>query len=191
MGFSPGSDIELTGATDGTNIGNVGDRLKVDVSASPVPKTDVRYFSRYLLNGASSDMIVNGSGTNVNFTYTPTTTVYIHKLFLVMADDNIKNRSRFGDITITNGVRIRASINASVNEIINLITNPEIGEFFDIVSYYTNELGADKPIVYASYTFDPVITLSNATSDYIQATVRDNLTGLKYFKMRVSGWLEV
>lgn len=190
-GLFAGSDTELTGATDGTNIGNVGDRLKVDSVFNAVPKSDVSYFSSNLANGAAVDMNIDGSITSQQFTYSPASTLYINRLYLVMSDDKIKRLNRFGDITITNGFLIQTSINGTVRTLMNILTNPQIGAFFKVNSFAGDQLGADKPIVYATYDFNPVLTLSNATSDYIRATVRDDLTGLRHLRMRVSGWQEV
>jgi len=189
MGISAGNDIEITGATDGTNIGNVGDRLKVNVDAFPfIPLQKTRPFSQNLLNGSSADMAINGATVNQTFSFSPTGTVFITQLGIVMSDDNIKKRDRFGDVNVTNGVIIETIVSSVTTELVNMIVNGELAEFFITEPYDGNSLMQDKPTVIAKYNFNPPLELRQADGDLIRCRIRDNLTGLQWLTMRVSGW---
>jgi hypothetical protein len=189
MGISAGNDIEITGATDGTNIGNVGDRLKVNVDAFPfIPLQKTRPFSQNLLNGSSADMAINGATVNQTFSFSPTGTVFITQLGIVMSDDNIKKRDRFGDVNVTNGVIIETIVSSVTTELVNMIVNGELAEFFITEPYDGNSLMQDKPTVIGKYNFNPPLELRQADGDLIRCRIRDNLTGLQWLTMRVSGW---
>lgn len=70
MGGQLEKDLQITGATDGTNIGNTGDALHVAVR-SAVPTTDLATFTVLSLSTASANnksliSLTNATGTAVN-----------------------------------------------------------------------------------------------------------------------------
>lgn len=68
-GMSPGADTEITGATDGTNIGNVGNRLRVtNAVASDAPGAPV-FTKKYRVAYDGTDVSLTTTLTNI-FTYT-------------------------------------------------------------------------------------------------------------------------
>lgn len=192
-GIFSGNDIEITGATDGTNIGNVGDALKV--FSDPKPDKKLLYLSSPLLNGAAKDMDVNGSIVNQTFEYGPTGTniEYVTRLRMVLSDGNIKNPTRFGDInSVSNGLLVRYVLNSTNIDFYNFIDNTDLASAFKIeTSNFSNNLATEKPLVVLISEFSTPVRLEGTVGDKFQAIVRDNLTGLDILRMNIDTFREL
>lgn len=193
IGIDEQSAVRIEGASDGTEIGNVNDRLKVDASFSPsvAPADKVVYQRLFLENTGSNNMAVNGSVTPVVFEYGPPAneTWYIDELSFVIDDAGNNTLSYFGAINggLSNGVLIEQVITSTNYTIVNLKNNLEVVTYFsdhsfrglanaylNSVTFYTGKAELRVPI-----------TLSGANGDKIQATVRDDLTGVDDLKVGI------
>lgn len=199
----PISDFDqvIQGATDGTDIGNVGDRLKVDASLTSggitlVPSSIIVHSDDYVKNAGSSAMNVNGSVTAQNFDYSPasSTTVYVDAIGLVISDPGTPDFVDFGSITaLTNGLQLKVRTNGTEYTFCNLQNNTDISLHFGGSYAYVPGLGQlgwlnETDFFLGFMTFRNALTLKNSTSDYIRFTVRDNLTAVDRLQALVKAW---
>lgn len=73
LSLGEGDDIQLKGATDGTLIGNVGDRLKVDANFSTLPTVALGYRGsamRFMDMNAANGGVARGTAINSTVNYT-------------------------------------------------------------------------------------------------------------------------
>lgn len=75
------SDPSVVGATDGTAIGNVGDRLKVDAVFNSTPSVSISGSTRKTYSASSHDLLVAALATDV-FTITGSGTKTVHILYV-------------------------------------------------------------------------------------------------------------
>lgn len=146
-----------------------------------------------MLNGASDNLIVNGSVTPVNFDFTPASgeTWYLEGLQLVFSDSAAQTPAEFANLTaLTNGVDVLVRTNGTEYTLTNLKNNSQVLQFF-----HDNKiihLGSSNFFNVDGFTGDihfPIpMTLQNSTSDYVRVQIRDNLTGMDYFTIRVTLW---
>lgn len=186
------SIVNLNGNTDNTQIGNVGDRLKVDSVLSNVPSDNVMYISKQMLNGASALMNVNGSVTPQNFLYTvPADTVYyLESISIIISDTGTPTAAKFGDlVALTNGVRLQIKSSGTTYDVYNFKTNGELTMFFNNV-FIPPTAGwlNDTDLLVGTVKFEKPIKLNGANSDFVQFTIRDNLTGLNTFISNINMW---
>ena len=186
------SIVNLNGNTDNTQIGNVGDRLKVDSVLSNVPSDNVMYISQALVNGASRLMNVNGSVTPQNFLYTvPADTVYyLESMSIIISDTGTPTAAKFGDLAaLTNGVRLQIKSSGTTYDVYNFKTNGELTMFFNNV-FIPPTAGwlNDTDLLVGTVKFEKPIKLNGASSDFVQFTIRDNLTGLNTFISNINMW---
>lgn len=186
------SIVNLNGNTDNTQIGNVGDRLKVDSVLSNVPSDNVMYISQALVNGASRLMNVNGSVTPQNFLYTvPAGTVYyLESISIIISDTGTPTAAKFGDLAaLTNGVRLQIKSSGTTYDVYNFKTNGELTMFFNNV-FIPPTAGwlNDTDLLVGTVKFEKPIKLNGANSDFVQFTIRDNLTGLNTFISNINMW---
>lgn len=180
-------DVVLEGATDGTRIGNTGDRLKVESGLTADPTDIAIYKSTLLLNGSTSNMNVNGSVTPVNFDFSPSSgeTWFLNSITILIADPGTPDINEFGAIgsTLTNGVDFLIRSNGTEYTIANFKNNAEITTFcshtrnWDGALGWLNEVDALTGSIYFKYP----MTVKYSTSDYIRFKIRDNLTNISYF----------
>lgn len=187
MGITPGQDKDdrITGGTDGTPIGNVGDRLKVDAVLPNTPASLVVWKTAPLMNGSNKSMDVNGSSTSQAFRFTPAASEvwWIKSVSLFLIDSGSLDFNDFGSIGggLSNGLQLNVRTNGTAYEIGNYTDNAELESGF----YHGNGVvpGDDGWMDSTgwrsgSLVFDIPMKLDNATSDYIEFLVRDNITGL-------------
>ena len=186
------SIVNLNGNTDNTQIGNVGDRLKVDSVLSNVPSDNVMYISQALVNGASRLMNVNGSVTPQNFLYTvPADTVYyLESISIIISETGTPTAAKFGDLAaLTDGVRLQIKSSGTTYDVYNFKTNGELTMFFNNV-FIPPTAGwlNDTDLLVGTVKFEKPIKLNGASSDFVQFTIRDNLTGLNTFISNINMW---
>ena len=181
----------IEGATDGTEIGNVGDRLKVNVPGGSIPSERVVPAGALLINVSSSsaDMDVNGSGTNVVFEGGPSVTDeiwYLTRISVALDDTGNSARDDFGAITggLTNGLLLQMDLDSTTYNINNITNNSELIQSFE--NSFRGQSTAfinDANYLSAIAIFSIPIILKQSTSDKVKVTVRDNLTGLDLLRI--------
>lgn len=188
----------IEGGTDGTIIGNTGDRLNVDaeVSTSPVPLNNIIYSLSALSNGFTTNMNVNGSVTPVNFDFTPASgeTWYISSLATFLLDNGSTLPRSFGVLTaLTNGVEIRIRSEGTEYLVATLHNNMEVQLVFKEFPWIPGTSGFNESSdIYCGQLFFPVpVKLQNSTADFIRIRIRDNLTGVDQFRSTVKVWRQI
>lgn len=194
---SNAAETEILGGTDQTKVGNLGDRLKVQTTLSPVPSGTVAYFSEALIGTGGSVLLnVNGATTPVTFSYTPSSgqTSYVESIGLFLQDNGTTNATNFGSKTaLTNGLLLESRINGVVYTVGNAKNN------IDLVCIYPDNQRTpvtagfleNGDIFYGELRFTTPLKLTNSTSDYIRITVRDNLSAVTALQARTRYWREV
>jgi len=185
------SPDKIAGDTDGTLIGNVGDRLKVDAvsTASPIPSVDVFCFDKQLLNSLSSkNMDVDGSVTEVNFQFAPGAgeIFFLSAIAIYMGEASGLAFNKFENIaTLTNGVKIEIQSNGTVKEKGNYQDNTDISRAF----FAGGSTGSQN-------SFSGLFNLKFSTKlvgddgDYIRMIVRDDLTTVTHLSASAILWQE-
>jgi hypothetical protein len=169
-------------------------RLYVNAFNRPVNSA---YKTTYLLNGASNAMNVNGSLiTPVTFTYTPTNPIeYVESLNTLFLDNGVNNIDTFGVLAqLANGVLIDVQSNGVLYTLATIRNNGDMILFFsDFFSYSPTTSGFlnNSDVLIAKSEFKNNIVLFTSTSDFVRVRIRDNLTGLDFFRMNVKTWTEV
>ena len=124
---------------DGTEIGNVGDRLKVDaeVTISSLPSTCVTYTSNHLsINGGGGSFEGDLSGTSGNPTRlyrAPSAgeVWYLESLTISIVDGGGMGINNFGSRSgLSNGCLWRAQSQGSLNTLATVTTNLELQNEF-------------------------------------------------------------
>lgn len=185
---------QIVGGTDGTIIGNVNDRLKVIGQSDLIPGTIVQHSFATLLNGASSNMAVNGSTTPVVFSAGPASgkTWYINSIGFEFSDTGATKSADYGGINLglTNGFLIEQVINTTNYAVANLKSNREIVIVFHSGAFAGGNSGFITDANFYSGLLDitPHLTLVGTAGDKIQATVRDDLTGLVEQRLIIHYW---
>ena len=194
LAFGENDDIQIKGASDGTLTGNVGDRLKTDSSTSPIPSSNVIHLCAELTNSGSNSMAVNGAVTPVNFEWTPPSgeTWYLAAINMLLWDNGTSAPTAFGAIAggLTNGVQVHINSNGTVYTYTNLQNNMGIALCFRD-NYYvpgTSGLFETSDLVTCQVKFPVPIRLTQSTADYIQFTIRDNLSGVDAFRASALVW---
>lgn len=175
-------------------IGSTARRLWVEALNSPLPLSNVMYTLHKLLNGADDNLKLNGSiGTPLYGTWTPgvNETWFIESISIVLMDSGTTNPSNFGALgALANGVQIQIKSNGVTTTLATLNNNmdltlvfknqpviPPTSGFFESSDGYIGELKFDTPIL-----------LQNSSADFVRLAIRDNLTGLDQFRVRVKAW---
>lgn len=186
------------GSIDGQLIAAIDDngtqRLAVDavVSVSPIPNQNVVYKIVNLLNGASKSMDVNGSGTPVNFSYSPGTgeVWYLESISILLTDGGTLDPDEFGSGTsLTNGVDLTVSSGGSSFTISNMKDNMDVAQTFPNEGIQLNGAALFGEDGYqGTLHFDTPIRLDGDSSDYIRMVINDNITAVSFFTARARVW---
>lgn len=183
--------VVITGGSDYSQIGNSGDRLKVEGTLNPVSTTNIIWASQLCLNGAVFNMNVNGSVTAQNFTYTPATNFIVTEIVLFLWDNGTTSPTSFGAITaLTNGLQCKIRSQGTEYTICNMQNNIDVINYFPTFALITPTSGfmETADLYRGSMRIGPGINLSTATTDYVRFTVRDNLTTLDHLRATVMGY---
>lgn len=197
MGIASGGDLDNAGGvegSDGTRIGNVGDRLKVDSAPTFIPQTNVIYAIDHLQNSGSQLMPVNGSVTPVNFDFSPGSgeTWYLESLILFLLDSGTTSQNNFGAISgnLAKGLQILIRSGGVEYTVANIKDNTDIikvfphGPIIPPTSGFIEMSDAYKGCL----EFKNPIRIANATSDYVRVKVRDNLTAIDQLEVMYKAW---
>jgi len=172
--------------SSGANVASVsaGGRLAVDANVAASPKGVVE---TYLSTGSSYEMNVDGSDTPRVFKYEPGATrdVEIVSLSLVIEEPAIAfGNTWFGEDVLTNGLRIELKAEDTYYDIANLQRTRDAVVWaapggLDIFA-------ASPDLARAYHAFPSGLTLKKSGTyvnpDYIRVTVRDDASGLSYFR---------
>lgn len=162
--------------------------LLVTISPGDIPPA--RVVRQDLLNGSNENMVVNGSGTPVPFSFPADATddIYVTKLVMMISTDSIQtNYSYFIQKPgLTNGCLLEIRSNSVTYELANFkITE----DFFKLPEIPFVEAGLAKAVMVVSYPL-PQLALVGGSADFVKMTIRDELDDdhIKYgFTLTVFG----
>jgi hypothetical protein len=172
------------------------DRLAVNAvtSLSPVFADRVIYKIAPFLNGASRNLNVNGSGTPVEFTFTPASgeTWYLEALNILVRASSTPDPDEFGNVgsRLTNGMQILVKSNGTEYEIANLQDNTDISTWFNNPGMSMGMGGwlNSEDSFFGTMIFNVPLLLANSTGDYVKIKVRDNLSGVNHLFASYKVW---
>lgn len=193
---SGGVDQEIR-ATDGdgkwrlcVDTGDTGDDL--------ASTRRVVYAEKYLENGGSDDMTVDGSTTSVDFVVGPPSGQIwvVTNLGITIRDNGANDDSKFGAILggLTNGLLVSQDIDGTEYDVMAYKNNLDLANGFTTASHFVG-VGTgfinDANLFTGNMNFSPGVKLIGADGDQIIGRVRDDLTGLNNLVMRITYWRDV
>lgn len=181
---------KVTGG-DGLYTATVDSLNRLSVNAN-IQFPEAVYVISNLLNGSSKAMNVNGATTPVTFQYLASgTTYYLESVSFFLADNAAFDSGGFGALAaLTNGVVIEYQSKGVLYTLTNLQTNGDLLTTMGDATFGSIQsglLGTDAYITGTS-RIQQRIALDPAFGDFIRARVRDNITGLTTFNIRVKVW---
>jgi len=141
--------------------------------------------------GSSDDLLVNGSVTPVEFTYSADAThdISILEVKFVLASNSITfGTDYFGAVSgpLTNGVLVEVTSNGNTGTVANLIQNEDFVHFSSPGGF--TWIVSSKDMMSATWLVGGGLKLFAGTVDKIKITIRDNLSSAGvYFKCFVKG----
>ncbi len=197
--MTDGSQIsKIKGDTDGTLIGNVNDRLKVEADFSPgagipiIPADNLTYKAVPLENAGSKDMAVDGSVTTQYFTHSVAAgeVVYISGITFLIHDAGNNSLTTFGTLpALTNGVKVEMSIGGTNREVANIKDNA------DIILKFTGAFGtqgnggfAPDDAFWGKMDLDRSVTLTGDDGDFIRIAIQDDLSSIATLQAAILFW---
>jgi len=200
------SDSNATDVNDAALVGLINasaDRADIELKASgkyglhviadiaDVPTTTLVHAREKFLNGTSEELNVNGSVTPVVFTVAPPSgqVWYLKNLVAYIDDNGTGTPDQFGNIaTLTNGCLLQIERNSTTYNIVNLATNTGISSSFHEKTSDITDFISGNNTFFGAFPLSPSITLNGTLSDKIKMTIRDDLTGLNYFRLSTIIW---
>jgi len=160
---------------------DVSGNLKVTTIGSDIPSNPDAFVLVYCENGGSSNMLVNGSVTPVNFEKGPTVTDEIWSirelLLTFTADDFSFDGLSFGpNPKMTNGFAIKVVKNSVTTEVFRVKQNEDFLRVPGRTPLVNNT--GPKDVLGAALSFQGLV-LNQADGDKVQVTVNDDLTSVK------------
>jgi hypothetical protein len=175
-------------------------RLQVDTAIAPgtsvlngraVPSDPTLIVASKLINGSSSNMLVDGSSTPAEFKYNadPIKDIRLSELRLVLVANSLSFiGSRFGAISaLTNGVKIEVKSNGVLTTLATLNINEDFLLFHSTNAILVNESGP-KDVIAAGYLLGGAVVLKAGTDDYLGVVIRDNLTHPSFAYFQATGY---
>lgn len=143
-------------------------------------------------NGGSSDLVVDGSGTPVNFTFPAdgTDDLFLQKLILVLVTNSLKfDDVSFGSIgALTNGVRVAVTSDSAETVLATLKKSEDLAALNDRPFLETGLSAND--LVVASFDFGGTLRLVGGSGDKVEVRIQDDMApaganSLKHFTATV------
>lgn len=202
--------IIADGQGSGRNVGVTTDNaLKVSIvsqAANTIPTEQLirqKQLRRFLLNGTSRDMNIDGSVTPVEFYVGAEegVTKWFTGIRIIMHDENMELNTndfrRFGRAAITPGLTNGIELFTTQEGIITSLVADAvqtIGDFMKDASDYVNfinAIAAQTDYLHFDLDFDVPVVLPPGTSDRITIKINDDLTALTLMQARLRGYQEI
>jgi hypothetical protein len=153
-----------------------------------IDNNDITYILADLENAGSKDMAVDGSISNVTFSYSVPASEdqYLYAIDLFLLDDGIMSHNKFGSIAeLTTGISIKVKTNFEDTVIRDMKNNVDILMSFTenkIVGNSTASFLNEDDYFLGTLRFPIPIRLNGDTSDKVKIIIKDDLTGLDVFR---------
>jgi len=192
-----GNGIIITGVrqdADGSPVSADGDAhpliftstglLKVDSSINPVPSQNTIEQIEFLLNSGNKNMNVDGSSTPVVFDFSPGAgeVFQIGSICFYMGQAGGLASDKFENISaLTTGMLVEIQADGILRTFSNLQSNADLG-----VIFFGGSSTGSKSSWEGAATFGATTRIDGDQSDFIRATIRDDLTGVILIQMAVT-----
>lgn len=161
------------------------------VAFGSVPPNPASIKNAFVKNGTNESLLVDGSGTPVEFTYLADATydTSLQEISFVMASNSITFGSNYFGATggpLTNGLLVQVVSGGNTGTVAVLKRNE------DFVTYASpggfGWVVSSKDMMYANYLIGGGLKLKAGTSDKVSITVRDDIDSCaNYFRCEVKG----
>lgn len=147
--------------------------------------------NEFVLNGSSSDLLVDGSTTPVVFEYTSDAThlIALQEIRFTIAANSITfGTDYFGSRSgpLANGLLVEVLVESGTVELYNLVQNESFVNFSSPGGF--EWVVSSKDMMTSNYVIGGGLSLRPSTTDKVRVTVRDNLSSAGiYFKCFVKG----
>jgi hypothetical protein len=161
------------------------------VKINDIVYRSVNHYHDSLRNSGSNLMNVNGSVTPVIFDYVATQEDHLVTLSLAFESTGAIQLNNFGGLAaLINGVLFESNIGGVAREIATLRNNGGLSNFFgdshQISQYSGAGLGGARFLLTGIFKTEQPLKLN--PGDSIRATVRDDLSGITYFRVGFHVW---
>lgn len=163
-----------------------------DSPGTPSAPTDLAKVVReYVLNGGSSDLMVDGSGGDVEFVFPADLAddITLNELIFVFSSDDLKfEGTKFGnENALTTGLLVEVTSGGVTTEIANILITEHFLEFGSPGGVTVSKNGKDAMVI--GFNMGGNIVLEFGVVDEVKVTVRDDLDkgSHRYLALTVKG----
>ena len=163
------------------------------VSFGSVPPSPESIKNAFVLNGASSDLLVDGDPTPVNFDYVadPTHDISLQEIaFVIVANSVTFGSDYFGATSgpLTNGLKVEITAGGNTGTVALLKQNEDFVHFASPGGF--NWVVSSKDMLSSVFVIGGGLKLKAGTADRVRITVQDDIDSAgTYFKCFVKGSL--
>jgi hypothetical protein len=173
---SDGNEVAIVQGDDGKYRLEVGGNIQVtETGARVAPSALVR---QNLLNGSSDDLVVDGSGTSVDFEYEPGSgkSIRVYEVRFVISTGSMRfKNSDFFDRPgpLSNGCLFTVKTGGTEYDLVNFTITEDFLRLPSSAGNFVNFTGLEDLMV-MSYPLN--VLLEDSNSDFIRMRIRDNLS---------------
>lgn len=178
-----GSPVSADGDTHPIIFTSTG-LLKVDSSINPVPSQNTIEQTKFLLDGTTKNMNVDGSSVNVVYDFSPGAgeVFQIGSMCFYMGQAGGLASDKFENIsTLTNGILLEIQADGNLRTFSNLQSNADLG-----VIFFGGSSTGSKTSWEGQANFATTTRIDGDQSDFVRATIRDDLTSVILIQMAVT-----
>ncbi len=150
----------------------------------------VKYITQFLLDGANSDMNVDGSVTPVVFekVFGTGEIAFLEKLVIEIRDTGNLGLNDFGSgPALTNGILVEVQIGGVVEISLLIKTNAQMISAADVL-FEVDQFQGSALLIYNFIFREPMSLNHNDDDDFIRVTIQDDLTSIEALKMAFKSW---
>ena len=180
---------------DGTGLNNTYAKVDTDnnlmVSVANLPVNAASFLFEHMRYSGSNAMNVSATlAAPKCFRYTNTSATvdaYVTKIVIVGLDVNIGTNKFYAEPILANGIQYNVKTNGTTATLSTFKQNEDLVAFSD--SFYLNTTPSPNAQDFW-FSYEQPLKLGKGNNDYVELCVRDNLTGLVYFKAIAKGFVK-
>lgn len=164
----------------------------VSTSTVVIPSDPSKIVKDTLQDGGSSNMLVDGSSTPVEFSFDadPTSDIALSELRIVLTANSIPfNGSSFGPIsTLTNGILVSVRAQSVTTQIgAAMKINEELLALVSPQGVFFNDTGP-ATVMSTGLSFGGNVVLDSGSADFVKITIQDDLTSALFDHFQATIW---
>lgn len=156
----------------------------VGVAIDPVPSRNTIEQIKFLLDGITKNMNVDGSSVNVEYEFSPVSgeIFQLNTVCFYMGESGGLAFNKFENIALlTNGLLLEIQSEGTLREFVNLQANADMG-----VVFFGGGSTGSKSSWEGQTTFGSSTKLNGDQGDFIRATIRDDLSTVQKIQMAIT-----